>query len=110
MMLRAAGRRAAALARSQVRRDVCDQQRAVVAAACCVAGQGGRRVLRPGGRLVLGVHERAVLPGDGTAGHRFDDVLWPALQAAGFAAADANCRPTQGGQAVVCHALRPASP
>jgi SAM-dependent methyltransferase len=46
-----------------------------------------RRVVRPGGRLVLGMHERAVLPGGGTAGRWFDDVLLVALPAAGFPAA-----------------------
>jgi hypothetical protein len=68
------------------------------------------RVLRPGGRLVLGVHERAVLPAGGTAGRHFDDRLVPALQSAGFADVDAGYRPTRGGQALVCQAHRRPDP
>ena len=68
------------------------------------------RVLRPGGRLVLGVHERAVLPTGGTAGRHFDDRLVPALQSAGFAGVDAGYRPTRGGQALVCQAHRSPDP
>jgi len=63
-----------------------------------------RRVLRPGGRLALGVHERAVLPAGGTAGRHFDEILVPALQAAGFADINARYQPTRGGQALVCTA------
>jgi arsenite methyltransferase len=65
-----------------------------------------RRVLRAAGRLVVGVHERAVLPAGGTAGRHFDETLVPALQAAGFAGIDARYRPTRGGQALVCTAHR----
>jgi SAM-dependent methyltransferase len=65
-----------------------------------------RRVLRATGRLVVGVHERAVLPAGGTAGRHFDETLVPALQAAGFAGIDARYRPTRGGQALVCTAHR----
>jgi SAM-dependent methyltransferase len=68
------------------------------------------RVLRPGGRLVLGVHERAVLPAGGTAGRHFDDSLVPALHSAGFADLDAGYRPTRGGQALVCQAHRGPGP
>ena len=57
-----------------------------------------RRVLRPGGRLALGVHERAVLPAGGTAGRHFDEILVPALQAAGFADINARYQPTRGGR------------
>jgi arsenite methyltransferase len=65
------------------------------------------RVLRPGGRLALGVHERAVLPAGGTAGRHFDEILVPALHAAGFAGVDARYQPTRGGQALVCTARHP---
>lgn len=68
------------------------------------------RVLRPGGRVVLGVHERAVLPAGGTAGRHFDEVLVPALRTAGFTSIDAGYQPTRGGQALVCQAHRPAQP
>jgi ubiquinone/menaquinone biosynthesis C-methylase UbiE len=68
------------------------------------------RVLRPGGRLVLGVHERAVLPAGGTAGRHFDQRLLPALQSAGFTDVDAGYRPTRGGQALVCRAHRRPDP
>jgi len=62
------------------------------------------RVLGDGGRLVVGVHERAVLPAGGTAGRHFDETLVPALQAAGFTSINASYRPTRGGQALVCTA------
>jgi hypothetical protein len=64
------------------------------------------RVLHASGRLVVGVHERAVLPTGGTVGRHFDETLVPALQAAGFAGIDARYRPTRGGQALVCTAHR----
>ena len=66
-----------------------------------------RRVLRPGGRLALGVHERAVLPAGGTAGRHFDEILVPALQAVGFADINVRYQPTRGGQALVCTARHP---
>ncbi len=69
-----------------------------------------RRVVRPGGRLVLGVHERACCPVAAPQAARFDDVLLPVLQAARFPVTDAGCRQTRGGQAFLCHALRPAGP
>lgn len=65
------------------------------------------RVLRPGGRLVIGVHERAVLSAGGTAGRDFDQVLVPALQEAGFTVTDANYTATRGGQALLCRGVRP---
>jgi ubiquinone/menaquinone biosynthesis C-methylase UbiE len=68
------------------------------------------RVLRPGGRVVLGVHERAVLPARGAAGRHFDEVLVPALRTAGFTGIHAGYQPTRGGQALVCQAHRPAEP
>lgn len=66
-----------------------------------------RRVLRPEGRLVVGVHERAVLPAGGSAGRNFDRVLLPALQAAGFSDPTTGYRRTRGGQALLCRAQRP---
>jgi hypothetical protein len=66
-----------------------------------------RRVLRPGGRLAPGVHERAVLPAGGTAGRHFDEILVPALRAAGFTGINAGYQPTRGGHALVCKAQRP---
>ncbi|TDU02544.1 hypothetical protein EDD99_0944 [Streptomyces sp. 846.5] len=66
------------------------------------------RVLRPGGRLVLGVHERAVLPQGGSAGPEFDAVLLPELAEAGFADIEADWRPSKGGRALFVRAQRPA--
>jgi ubiquinone/menaquinone biosynthesis C-methylase UbiE len=66
-----------------------------------------RRVLRPGGRLALGVHERAALPAGGTAGRHFDEILVQALQAVGFADINVRYEPTRGGQALVCTAHHP---
>jgi SAM-dependent methyltransferase len=65
------------------------------------------RVLRPGGRLVLGVHERAVLPGGGSAGPGFDSQIVPELQEAGFTGIQADWQPSKGGRALLVHARRP---
>jgi SAM-dependent methyltransferase len=67
------------------------------------------RVLRPGGRLVLGVHERAVLPEGGSAGPQFDAALLPELEAVGFADVRTEWRPSNGGRALFVHAARPES-
>jgi SAM-dependent methyltransferase len=71
---------------------------------------GVRRVLRPHGRLVLGVHERAVLPAGGTAGRRYDQVLVPALQAAGFTVTDASYHPPAAGRRCCATRDRPHGP
>ncbi len=80
-----------------------------MAAAGWVAGRSapGRAA---GREAVLGVHERACCPVAAPQAARFDDVLLPVLQAAGFTVTDAGYRPTRGGQAFLCHALRPAGP
>jgi ubiquinone/menaquinone biosynthesis C-methylase UbiE len=67
------------------------------------------RVLRPGGRLVLGVHERAVLPEGGSAGLRFDQALLPELEAVGFSAVTGEWRPSKGGRALFARGVRPAA-
>ncbi|MEZ0093503.1 class I SAM-dependent methyltransferase [Streptacidiphilus sp. EB129] len=67
------------------------------------------RVLRPGGRLVLGVLERAVLPDGGSAGPQFDEVLLPDVEAAGFAGVEGEWRPSNlGGRELLVRAVRPA--
>ncbi|WP_344441976.1 class I SAM-dependent methyltransferase [Kitasatospora nipponensis] len=67
------------------------------------------RVLRPGGRLVLGVLDRAVLPDGGSAGRQFDLSLLPDVRAAGFAGVEAAWRPSAGGgRELVVRAVRPS--
>lgn len=66
-----------------------------------------RRVLRPGGRLVLSVHERAILPGGGSAGPGYDDTLLPALTGAGFGDVRADWRPSKGARALCVRAVNP---
>jgi SAM-dependent methyltransferase len=66
------------------------------------------RVLRPGGRLVLGVLERAVLPDGGSAGPQFDAALVPEVEEAGFTDVEAEWRPSNmGGSELLVRALRP---
>jgi ubiquinone/menaquinone biosynthesis C-methylase UbiE len=66
------------------------------------------RVLKPGGRLVLGVVEVAVLPDLSRVGPEFDKVLVPQLTEAGFAEVGAEWRPKPGGgQCLFVHAVRP---
>lgn len=66
------------------------------------------RVLKPGGRLVLGVVEVAVLPDLSRVGPEFDQVLVPQLTQAGFADITAEWRPKPGGgQCLFVRATRP---
>ncbi|WP_051943403.1 class I SAM-dependent methyltransferase [Streptacidiphilus rugosus] len=66
------------------------------------------RVLKPGGRLVLSVLERAVLPDGGSAGPHFDDELRPDLAQAGFGDARLEWRESKLGRALLVTATRPA--
>ncbi|MFJ1705034.1 class I SAM-dependent methyltransferase [Kitasatospora sp. NPDC088346] len=69
-----------------------------------------RRVLRPGGRLVLGVLERAVTPDGGSAGPYFDAGLLPELREAGFTGIESRWQPSNlGGTELLVRAVRPAS-
>jgi len=65
------------------------------------------RVLRPGGRLVLGVHERAVLPQGRRAGRTFHDTLVPQVTAAGFTDISWEWQPAKPGVALLLQATRP---
>ncbi|WP_370097690.1 class I SAM-dependent methyltransferase [Streptacidiphilus sp. MAP12-20] len=65
------------------------------------------RVLKPGGRLVLSILERAVLPDGGSAGPHFDEDLRPDLEAAGYADLQLHWRPSKLGRALSVTATRP---
>lgn len=63
--------------------------------------------LIPGGRLALGVSERAVLPGGGFAGRDFDAELLPALRQAGFTGVEASWSKGIGRHELLVLAQRP---
>lgn len=66
-----------------------------------------RRVLRPGGRIVLSVHELGVLKGGGYAGPDYDETLVPAVRGAGFQDVTAEWRPSKSKRALTVRAIRP---
>lgn len=67
------------------------------------------RVLKPGGRLVLGVIDVAVLPDLTRVGPDFDEVLIPELVQAGFTEVSAGWRPQPPDRkALVVRAVRPS--
>jgi len=69
------------------------------------------RVLRPGGRAVFSVGERAVLPDGGVAGPDYDQRLVPLLREVGFSDVRAEWRPyVRGIRILMVRARRPASP
>jgi len=65
------------------------------------------RLLRPGGLLVLGITERAVLADGGSAGRDFDTRLLPYLTEAGFTDLIAVWEPGGNGAELLVEARRP---
>jgi len=64
-------------------------------------------LLRPGGSIMIGITERAVLPGGGSAGRDFDKQLLPRLSEAGFADLTAVWEPGGNGQELLVEGRRP---
>jgi SAM-dependent methyltransferase len=64
------------------------------------------QLLRPGGKVVLGVTEHAVLP-DGSAGRDFDARLLPCLTREGFTELTAVWEPGGNGQELLVEGRRP---
>ena len=65
------------------------------------------QLLRPGGSMVLGITERAVLADGGSAGRDFDTRLLPCLTDAGFTDLKAAWEPGGNGDELLVEARRP---
>jgi SAM-dependent methyltransferase len=67
------------------------------------------QVLRPGGALVLGVTEHAVLNDGGSVGRDYDASLLPHLEQAGFTDLTAGWEPGGNGRELLIKGVRPPS-
>jgi predicted O-methyltransferase YrrM len=67
-------------------------------------------LLRPGGAIVLGITENAVLPDGGSAGRGVDTWLLPSVAEAGFTDLTAAWEPGGNGAELVIEGRRPGPP